>query len=241
MKKLIINLLFLGLSISSIAQTAPYTIDNNNCSAGGGLYTGSSFITSGAGQIDSIRVITRASQDYPEDTLYIFSGNTTNHASQIYKQSIGPISAPFNSLVMLRLKNPVHVNASSTYTFYIFGFPICYGSDSYANGSYWDEHGENTANDVNFNIYIGPVTVSGINTTTEITNNPISYSGTDKIIKINIQDNEESELVVVDLVGHVILSSKEKEVTLPSSLSESFCLVKLQTKGQVYSQKIYVR
>jgi len=224
-----------------MAQTAPYTIDNNNCSSGGGLYTGSSFLTLGEGQIDSIRVISRANTDYPNDTLYIFSGNTTNPASQVYKQSIGPISAPLNSLVMIRLKNPFHVNANSTYTFYIYGFPICYGSNSYANGSYWDENGEKTIYDVNFNLYIGQVTVSGINTSTEINNNPIIYLGTDRKIKLNIQNNEESELVVVDLLGHIIITSKEKELTLPSTLSESFCLVKLQTKGQVYSQKIYVR
>jgi hypothetical protein len=241
MKYLFIKIVLLFLPIFSIAQTAPYSIDNNNCSVGGSGYGGSSFLTLGAGQIDSIRVISRATTDYPNDTLYIFAGNTTNSVSQIYKQSIGPISAPSNSLVMIRLKNPLHVNASTTYTFIISGFPICFGSDSYANGSYWNDQGEQTGSDVNFNLYIGQITVSGINSPTEITNNPIAYSAADRKIEVNVQENEESELVVVDLVGNIIISSKEKELTLPSTLTESFCLVKLQTKSQVYSQKIYVR
>jgi hypothetical protein len=241
MKKISISLCLFLLVKLSLAQVAPYTIQNSGGWIGGGLFAGSSFLTLGAGQIDSITVINRTSSTYADDTLYIFSGNTTNISSLIYKQSIGPVPGNYGADVIMRLTNPVQVTAGTTYTFYVFGFPIQYGaSDTYANGTYWDDSGEHTGSDLDFTMYIGTSTgVTGI--VNAVDENFILYKSAERKIEAVVQISGDCQLMLFDMQGNKIAFSADKQLTLPSAVTDGIYMVKLQSGNMVYTRKIYVR
>jgi hypothetical protein len=244
MKRLLLCGVLVLASWEASSQTVPYSINqNHNGCCGGGATSGSSFLTAGAGQIDSIKVYNRSSQDYLSgNVVSVFQGNTTNAASLIHSEDAGVVhTSGVQQEVMIRFANPVHVSASTTYTFYIEGFPTRFdsGSNTYADGTYWTETGEHTTDEMDFVLYIGQITVTGIDNAADKSGNYIVYRSVDKVLEVSSAIASGYELSLYDNKGNVISSTTTK-MNL-SGVAQGIYIARLKSGNVIYTSKIAVQ
>ncbi len=244
MKKLLLFGALVLVSLHAQSQTAPYAINqNHNGCCGGGATSGSSFLTFGAGQIDSIKVYNRSSQDYLSgNTISVFQGNTTSAGSLLHSEDAGAVHASFTqSEVMIRFASPVHVSAASTYTFYIEGFPTRYsGSNDYADGTYWSNLTEDTGEDLDFILYIGQITATGIDPATNGSENRLLYKSIDKVLEASASVPAGYELSLYDNNGNLLITVVGNKLNV-SSFPQGLYVARLKTGNVIYTSKIVVQ
>ncbi|MDB5255622.1 MAG: hypothetical protein JWM14_317 [Chitinophagaceae bacterium] len=245
MKRLLLCGVLAFVSWKANGQTAPYSINqNHNGCCGGGANSGSSFLTLGAGQIDSIKVYNRSSQDYlTGNVVSVFLGNTTNAASLLHSEDAGVVhTSGVQQEVMIRFTNPVHVAAATTYTFYIEGFPTRFdsGSNTYADGTYWTETGEHPTDEMDFILYIGEITTTGIDNATNQSENYILYRSVDKILEASAAVAPGYELSLYDGNGNLISSANNHKLIL-SGVPQGVYVARLKSGNVIYTSKIMVQ
>lgn len=241
MKKLLLTLVFPVIFLNSFCQTAPYVINqNHNGCCGGGAITGSSFKVFGAGQIDSIRIYPRHNQEYTS-TIKIFKGNGPNPDSLLATQSfevVGTWNTQYEKLI--KFTSPVVVKKDSVYTFYIEGTPIRYETfNYYADGSFWDNNGENLNKDVDFIIYIGTVTTTAISHDALNDEIVIQTNNNGRSLHV-INSNKNFQLKLYNTNGLLISEGVNNEVNLPA-LSEAVYILQLSSDKEYYTRKIYIK
>ena len=245
MRKLLLCGALTFVSYYAQSQIAPYSISqNHNGCCGGGATSGSSFLTLGAGQVDSILVYNRSSQDYLSgNTISVFQGNTTSAGSLLHSEDAGVVhTSALQQEVMIRFIHPVHVTAATTYTFYINGFPTRYGGgNSYANGSYWADDVEHTDEELDFILYIGQITATGTeNPVKEEDNMPILYKSTDKILEVSSTVPAGYELSLYDTNGNLVTKTIGNKLSL-ASFPQGLYVAKLKAGNVIYTNKIVVQ
>lgn len=120
---------------------------------------GSSLNEFGAGQIDSITIYPRHSQDYTA-TIKFFKGNGPNPDSLLFYTKFHCIGIlddqQGNDVKLIKLSTPVKVKKDSVYTFSIEGAAIRFSNvDVYSDGTYWNLTGTKVKrSDADFIIYM---------------------------------------------------------------------------------------
>ncbi|HVD97425.1 MAG TPA: T9SS type A sorting domain-containing protein [Cytophagaceae bacterium] len=245
MKQLLLTFFLLSSFAFAKAQT-PYVINQNTGKSNGGDDNGmgSSFLTIGAGYLDSIEVIIRTGGHTSGD-FYVYSGNTNNVASQIHHEVVSGIPTGAELTYMIKPSANISLSASSTYTFMLFNAPLRFGyTDVYSGGSLWTgagflTAGEHSSYDLDFIAYIGPApVVTAVTAQEAAANNPFIYQDADHNIRLN--NFQADEITVSNLEGRRIASGKGDKISVPNFI-EGIYIVSARKANQVYTTKIYLK
>jgi hypothetical protein len=242
MKKLYIILIFLLLQNPAFCQTAPYTIEHNTgkCCGGNDLGMGSSFKVFGAGQINSVTLYHRSNQT-ANGTLYIYKGNGPDPDSLLYQQNVS-VSTDWNtnSQLAVTLNNPVPVKKDSMYTVYLVGIPLRYesGFSTYTDGTLWTAAGEDVTGDLDFQISIGVLTVTGSLKNSLAENTKVILSNDGK--NLHVQGaGKDIELKLFTTGGNLVGESKGENLSLPE-LGGGVYILQITKERDVFSKKIVI-
>lgn len=241
--KIFYSLLFIcGITNLVNAQT-PYVINQNTvkCCGGDGNGMGTSFLTLAAGNLDSIKIITR-SASFSTDSITIYQGNTLSIANRIYTQVLSGIPVSIvNAPYTVALSSPLTLTSNSVYTFLIHRTPIRFGnSNTYVDGSLWVRQGfltagEHTDKDLDFVAYIGNLLTTDLSNTNK---NEISYLIDNGVLTFKNFDAE--QITLLDLSGKEIISTLENKLQLSNNLAKGIYILHAKKGNIVYTDKVYI-
>lgn len=244
MKKTLVLLSSLFVLTLAQSQTAPYHINQNTgkCCGGNNKGMGSSFLTLGSGQIDSVIIYPRTAKNSYDGTLYLYAGNGVNSENLIYEQPVNNVSGHLDDPYTIRLSSPVKCEADSVYTLYFTGFALRYGnSDTYQDGTLWEEGIESTNKDLDFIIYVGEVPVSTSMTDPKNMLSPmVRYDASSQSIVVSQNQIATDIKISVFNISGLLIKESNHPVTNVASIASGVYMVKVEEKNVVHSYKVVI-
>ncbi|MDB5272255.1 MAG: hypothetical protein JWO58_622 [Chitinophagaceae bacterium] len=243
MKKLLPSFILLAACSAQVLAQTPYSINNdlNRSSGGDNNGMGSSFLTVGAGYLDSIDVIIRSGTN-TSATVYVYEGNTNDAGALLHQETVSGIPTGTEAYYRIHFANSVAVDAASTYTFMVYDVPLRFGyGDNYADGSMWTGQGfltagEHTNADVDFVAYIGAQVITA---NADATDGEAHFLFADHTI--STKNFAADEILVHDLQGQQIAGGKGQSLVLSEATKEGLYIVSVRKDTQMYKAKIFVK